>query len=1476
MKKRFLAMLILLTILVAAMISGRETTEATPQRYQVGYGIRDINPWVDPNDHSKGVLPVELHGNGNNWERICTGFMDDNDDGVVGEGDGVFTTATAVTDPYGETMIYITIDSLQGYSNITADVRNALLTQLGIRKDHVMVNGNHTHSGANYSGFKNSSNPQFKAYYEYIVQQIVDASVEAYNDRAEAVMSRGSIDATDSTAYLGYNSGKGYHMNAIRHYDVTSNNGSSTVNHVAGSNFGGMSTTMKGYKQKSRTNALESDNTMYVLLFEFPDNNEKEPIIFVNWRAHSTTNSGGANKTFVSGDYANSIRANMKKKGYRAAFFQGASGNVVTKSTVLNDWAAECYKEYGNYDANTNVYGRILTDIALDCVDRKMTQELPAGKIKTMQITYHGEKQEDSEGYVAAAQAYQDASAALGENKFVAVPYSYTHTDGKTYIINSKFHASNILTRHKTTTSSYTDIELNAILMGDNVAFVTIPNEIADRLDLNGSLKDEDNDWLELINDAHGMPFVLGYTNDGKGYIPFSLEYAYNTAEYFRLTGKSYNLTGVTKLSSFFAPGSYESNTSRFARGTGEAIVQKLKQMLTLVGDEPKVAYCEACKKEVEWTPLIAEQAKVKYLGTGHYYLLEDQPEGGRSENQKIIDAGEVLCYDLNGHKVEAAGRNFNLNGEGAVLNIMDSAGGGQVISYSGGNNVGGGVITVISKTALNIYGGTFQFIRRDVEEGVYETGNGGVISCSGTVNMYGGTLIGGEMRKSAFYADTADYNGCGGTVYLTGSFNAYGGRIIAGKAAEGAHGDCVNLRGNNAKFRLGGDAMVDNIYFDTTTTTASLTISGAYTGTAELTFKSSISNGKDIGAATNVDMSKATITCTNNSKATVAASGSNLILSIPSTSTVAVTYGTQGIRAYNSLKLAASGYTDGVIQLQKNDTSTVTVNKDMIVDLAGHNVTGVVTVAQGTLYCMDTETDDYTVADNQYGKITNVTGNISAVQNSEGWQGNRYMMISGADGKEYSFHRIDLGIYAMTLRPEVSGVMEPGVYYKSYFLGDEKVQQNVASFGVALSVSAMPNASNMETACKYSSYTQFQSGSSGNDGAGVLLKGIMKDKNSDRQNAYNATVPVYGNAYMLDKNGNYIFGVGVCRSLQEQLELIDRQWDTLGEDQAAVMKLCDKYEEVTENWEIPNIQAAQIARFNADLVFTSDNKAWCPVCEKDVAWTAITQATHGTTGLGQQTTTGLHYYLAEDITYTGTTNFVDGPAGGKTMCIHLNGHNFTGTQAQFLFGYASKSRVMGNGIVSNGRNSDCSGAVIWNTGTKTNVDIHLYGGTYTVTPDNTKGSAISIQNNGGEIHIHKGVKVIGSATAPAIYVGISNIRTSQLYIDGATVEGTIMIKDLAVAKGYSTTVVIEDSKVSGVELGKNISFTVAGDTVIEKLQVTTGAKLTVGKLEADAMITVAGDGVISEINANMADYLGYFKPVSGKLWIEDNALVAG
>ena len=231
MKKRVLALICLMAILIAGVASGLRADAAT-SRYQVGYAIKDMNPWLDYNDHSKGLNLglFNLTGNGDDETRPLSGLFDDNGDGVQGEGDGLHTTATAVTDPYGKTVIYITIDSLQGYSNVTTDARAAIVAQLGsdvITKDQIMVSGSHTHSGGYFQGMRTATGARGE-YYKYIISQITAAAVEAYNDRAEAVMTKGTINAKESTAHLGYNNGAGYHMNAIRHYEVTITNKKNT------------------------------------------------------------------------------------------------------------------------------------------------------------------------------------------------------------------------------------------------------------------------------------------------------------------------------------------------------------------------------------------------------------------------------------------------------------------------------------------------------------------------------------------------------------------------------------------------------------------------------------------------------------------------------------------------------------------------------------------------------------------------------------------------------------------------------------------------------------------------------------------------------------------------------------------------------------------------------------------------------------------------------------------------------------------------------------------------------------------------------------------------------------------------------------------------------------------------------------------------------------------------------------------------
>ncbi len=1174
MKKKILVSLILCAAVLCTLFAGTVANAETP-RYQVGYAIRDINPWVDPNDHSKGVLPVELTGNGNNHLRACTGFMDDNDDGVVGEGDGLFTTATAVTDPYGKTMIYITIDSLQGYAGLTKAVRTNIVKELGANKisgDQIMVNGNHTHSGPYFDGLKSSKKPGEAEYYEYTVAQITAAAVDAYNDRAEAVMTKGAIDAKESTAHMGYNSGKGYHMNAIRHYDVSRANknfASDKMGHVTGSNFGGANTIPSKYQQVSRVPALESDNTMYLLMFDFPDNEEKQPILLVNWRAHSTGNSSGDTMTKVSSDYAGSLRANLAKAGYRSAFIQGAGGNVVTNSTgvtegdMMTDWLAECPN-----GRDLNIYGRLLSAIAQDCVKRSMTKELPAGRIRNLQTTFHGDKQEDSEGMLAAAIAYTEGSAALGENKYLTTPYAYTHTDGKQYFISSKFHASSIISRSKAG-DTFTDCEVNVIVMGDNVAFVTAPNEIADRYDINGSKKNEDNDWYDLIEeDTYGMPFVMGYTNGGNGYMPFSLEYDYNSEKYYQLTGLGKNAW------KYLSPGSYESNTSRYAQGTGEALVQYFKTMLETVDEVCYVKECAACGTEVEWKPIMDVRQGALNVTSGHYYLNQDVPMGVTGTNRVSLDSGDKLCLDLNGHKMETPSRSFYIN-SGATLNLFDSVGTGYVISYTGGNNVGGGTVFVASSGVFNMYGGTLQFIRQEVPEDKYETGNGAVISSSGTIRMYGGKLIGGELTKSEYYGIDNSTNGCGGTVYLSGKMYVYGGEIVSGKAAPGARGDCVYVVNSATRLYLYNDAKIDEIYINDVGTNQ-LVVYNEFTGKAAVYYNPtniSLDDESRVGTANSkTSFTEENLYCTSHPQFLIVGTGSRLEATARKEGAAVVAH-PEGNAVYDSLAEALANEKDSCIVLLKDITEPVEISEDACLDLNGFSITGKITVADGkTLYCRDSATDDYTVADGKYGKLTDVFGNVKGLYTDSGVIKDGYLMVYADNA--YSFHRVNLRLSAMVLRP-----VEAGMYYKSGFAGDEIVAKNVKQYGIAMSIEGVPEGERFMDSCAYSWNYNFASGAAGNSASGTLLTGVMKQTNTAEANLRNAETEVYGRAYILLNDGTVIFGDPVNRSLRQQVEDVSKQWTSFNaEQQNAAIAMYNTYSDIMADWNITKLVAAAAA----------------------------------------------------------------------------------------------------------------------------------------------------------------------------------------------------------------------------------------------------------------------------------------------------------
>ena len=271
---------------------------------------------------------------------------------------------------------------------------------------------------------------------------------------------------------------------------------------------------------------------------------------------------------------------------------------------------------------------------------------------------------------------------------------------------------------------------------------------------------------------------------------------------------------------------------------------------------------------------------------------------------------------------------------------------------------------------------------------------------------------------------------------------------------------------------------------------------------------------------------------------------------------------------------------TDAIKEAAKDDKLTfvkdiienVTVNKTVSIDLNGFSVTGTLTVEDGNiLYGMDVQTDDYTVRDGKgYGKIKNVklegNGKLMGLPAESDLAEDGYMMITEEDG--VSFHRVNLQMKSMTLR-----AADSGIYFKSDFAGDELVAENVKQFGVALSVVGVPTRDNMEKDCKYSGFAGFKAGKNA-DTTSTLLKGVMKSGNATMVNYRNANMPIYGRAYILTNEGEYIFGAAASRTFKQQVEAIDTMWSGLSAEQKnPLVKMYEEFTNVMKSWNLPNLK---------------------------------------------------------------------------------------------------------------------------------------------------------------------------------------------------------------------------------------------------------------------------------------------------------------
>lgn len=579
--------------------------------------------------------------------------------------------------------------------------------------------------------------------------------------------------------------------------------------------------------------------------------------------------------------------------------------------------------------------------------------------------------------------------------------------------------------------------------------------------------------------------------------------------------------------------------------------------------------YCEHCKRLTSWVKLTADTA----VTTGHYYISE-----ATAIDTLTLSSGTEMCLDLRNNTLTGSERAFTVQ-NGAILSIQDSSEekNGAVVGQGYETTAGyGGVAQVAAGGTLNLYSGT---LRLELQDGYLKPNNGGVVYTNGVFNMHGGSITGGQCSNA------------GGAVYgnSESEINLYGGDIANGTSGEAVSSiSCVMAK---KSVTLAGDATMARLTLWPAAVADYaniLTIQGKYTGSAELHFykepETIMVDGADIGTSDGAVLTEATLTVYN-SDLLVQAVDTNIFLSERKAAQVMQILGGAVQAGYKDIQSAVDNCSKGQKVLLMDHVGELTVSSnDVTLDLNGKNVEKI-TVADGVkLACLDSANATYqdgtcgTVEQVVLGEGSQIVGAEAtkikeATETTKAVNSDVYMKVEESENTKVSFHAVGLNISAMNLNSATVGL-----YFVCDFKGDTTVQQKVDSYGVALNVQESPNADNLGDTSQYTRFYNKEGSEFGSDKAvtSTTLKNVMKTGQGNLTNRRNAKMPVYGRAYVQLKDGSYLFGILRERSLQEQVQKIDLQFDSLTDPQkAGVLDLYNRFSKAMAKWEIPKLKLA-------------------------------------------------------------------------------------------------------------------------------------------------------------------------------------------------------------------------------------------------------------------------------------------------------------
>lgn len=423
---------------LVAVMTGVSET-AQESGFRVGYSSVCIDP--------AQATDIPLSGFGNSADRTSTEIQE-----------SLYASATAITDAEDNTVLLITCDLQRPQEAITDVIREHVSRATGVPFENVILSASHSHSTPDlYSG-----NALIKEYKLLLYNNFTQAAIQAMASRVPATIRAGVVDEVKDP-----NSGK--YMNFTRHYYYEDASGNRTY---WGDNFG---SAPSGISSKQYKHVAAGDHSMQ--LIRFVREGQKD-VLLCNWAAHPTM-TGGAEMTVLSADYVGPLRDKVQAEGdCYFAFVQGAAGNMNPTSRISGETP---------YDkAHYHEYGEALAQVVLEHKDSLTS--VASGKVRTMQTDYAATVFKHTDEEVAKA------------TEFRKLTYEEQKAQYKDWGYTSIYHASSIISKANLGVTE--DLELNAISIGNSIAFYSAPGEL----------------WAETgmtVKDSSpfAYTFTTGYTN---------------------------------------------------------------------------------------------------------------------------------------------------------------------------------------------------------------------------------------------------------------------------------------------------------------------------------------------------------------------------------------------------------------------------------------------------------------------------------------------------------------------------------------------------------------------------------------------------------------------------------------------------------------------------------------------------------------------------------------------------------------------------------------------------------------------------------------------------------------------------------------------------------------------------------------------------------------------------------------------------